>query len=135
MAKTQKVDTSKMREATADEKAAGFSWVPEGFEVEKPVTSAVWKPEPGDVRLVEVLGYEDKPSDPEYGGENQTYRLFTFSDLQTGEVFVAVMGGLFNTLHDQEKFVNGSRLALRYKGEKKLPNGFKAKDWEIAILK
>jgi hypothetical protein len=105
------------------------SWLPAGYETDQPLAGAYWKPEPGDVKVIEVTGFQTRE------GENGEYQIWTFTDLQTGEQMSFVPGGLFDYLAREGKIVTGMKLGLRYKGKKELPNGQRANDWDINTLK
>lgn len=109
-----------------------YSWLPEGMEAESVLASAGWKPAVGESRCIEVTGFQSRT------GENGEYLIVTATDLQTGEPFAFVPGGLFAYLASEEggsKIKTGDRLGLKYKGTKDLKDGFKANDWEIVKLK
>ena len=123
MAKQKKGDIP-----TAGDKVA-YSWLPAGMEVDEVLAGAGWKPEPGDVRTMEVIGFQKRE------GDNGEYLLATCADLVTGEVFSFAPGGLFAFMAEEGKIVTGNKLGMKYKGRKKLPSGFMANDWEIVKLK
>lgn len=105
------------------------SWLPAGYEADAPLAGAHWKPEPGDVKVIEVIGFQVRE------GENGEYNIWTFTDLTTGEQMSFVPGGLFDYLAKEGKIVTGVKLGLRFKGKKELPNGQRANDWDITKLK
>lgn len=105
------------------------SWLPAGWDVDEPLAGSYWKPVEGDVKVVEVIGFQVRT------GENGEYQIWTATDLQTGEQFSFTPGGLFDYLADEGKIVTGTRLGLRYKGKKELASGQRANDWDITKLK
>lgn len=107
------------------------SWLPAGYEVGSILAGAGWSPEVGESRCLEITGFEIRKSTV---GEKD-YMIVTACDLQTGEEFSFAPGGLFQWLMDNDRLHTGDKVAMRYKGEKKLPNGFKANDWDIVRLK
>lgn len=109
--------------------AVKTSWLPAGFTVDQPLAGAYWKPEPGDVKVIEVTGFQTRK------GENGEYQIWTFVDQQNGDQMSFVPGGLFDYLAREGKIVTGMKLALRFKGKKELPNGQRANDWDIVTVK
>ena len=105
------------------------SWLPAGFTPDTPLAGAYWKPEPNDVKVIEVTGFQVRE------GENGEYKIWTFIDLQTGEPMSFVPGGLFDYLATEGKITTGMKVAMRYKGKKELPNGQRANDWDITKVK
>jgi hypothetical protein len=106
-----------------------YSWLPAGMEPDEVLAGAGWKPEPGDVRSFTVTGFQKRE------GENGEYVLVNCVDIQTGEMFTFAPGGLFAYMADEGKIVTGNKIAMRFKGKKKLATGFMANDWDIVKLK
>jgi hypothetical protein len=106
-----------------------YSWLPVGVEVDDVLAGAGWKPEAGDVKTFEVTGFQKRE------GENGEYLLVNGVDLQTGEMFTFAPGGLFAYMANEGKIVTGDKIAMRFKGTKKLASGFNANDWDIVKLK
>jgi len=106
-----------------------YSWIPQGYEVDAPIAGMAWKPEINETKVCEITGFQKR--------ENETgeYLVFTAIDLQTGEPFSFIPGGLVSYLAEQDHIKTGDKLALRYKGKKTLANGFTANDWDIVRLK
>ena len=109
--------------------AVKTSWLPAGYTVDQPLAGAYWKPEAGDSKVIELNGFQTRE------GENGEYQIWTAKDLETGEQFSFVPGGLFDWLAKEGKIVTGAKLGLRFKGKKELPNGQRANDWDIVTLK
>lgn len=122
--------TRKAKDAPVVEgERVAYSWLPAGFNAGGALAGSYWKPEPGDAKVIEVVGFEKRE------GENGEYTVWVATDLQTGEQFQFTPGGLFDYLAGEGKIVTGAKLGIRYKGTKRLPNGFNANDWDIVTLK
>jgi hypothetical protein len=106
-----------------------YSWLPAGMEPDEVLAGAGWKPEAGDVRSFTVTGFQKRE------GENGEYVLVNCVDIVTGEMFTFAPGGLFAYMADEGKIVTGNKIAMRFKGKKKLSTGFMANDWDIVKLK
>ena len=109
--------------------AVKTSWLPAGYTVDQPLAGAYWKPEMNESKVIELIGFQTRT------GENGEYQIWTAMDLEKGEQFSFVPGGLFDWLANEGKIVTGQKLGLRYKGKKELPNGQRANDWDIVTLK
>lgn len=120
--------------------AAGCDWIPAEYrDGASFISGNLWKPAEGDVRCLELTGFKTKDSsmgdpDPDTG-EVRKYNLYSAIDLKTREPFLFVGGALFDYQMNAGDVQTGDRLALKYKGTKKIPNStFSGKDWEIVKL-
>jgi hypothetical protein len=119
---------------------SGCDWIPAEYRAGAEIVSGnLWKPAEGETRLLVLTGFKTKDSslsdaDPETG-EIRQYNLYSAVDLQTKEPFLFVGGALFDYQMKAGDIVTGDRLALKFKGTKKIPNStFSGKDWEIVKL-
>lgn len=119
---------------------AGCDWIPPEYRADASIISGnLWKPAEGESRLLTITGFKTKDSrlsetDSETG-EVRTYNLYSATDLKTNEPFLFVGGALFDYQMTQGDIKTGDRLALRFKGIKKIPNStFSGKDWDVVKL-
>jgi hypothetical protein len=109
------------------------SWLPAGYETESVLAGQGWKPEPGEHRAFEITGYVKKEG--KIDNKKTEYLLITGVDLETGEEFVFIPGGLFQYMMNNDTLVTGDAVAVTYLGRQKLASGFQANNWKITKLK
>jgi hypothetical protein len=110
-----------------------MSWLPAGYKLKSVLAGQLWQPKVDEVRLLEITGFVHKTG--EFDGRPTEYDVLTAFDIQTGEEFVFIPGGLVQHLFKEGTIKTGSRLALKYLGQERLKkSGNMANKWEIGEL-
>ncbi len=102
----------------------------DGEEVESNLTFSIWKPDNGETRTFELMGFEERES-KEFKGK---FLVYFCKDLKTGEDFSFAPGGLFDYVIRERNIVNGDRLGVRFRGQVRIESGM-ANQWDIVKLK
>jgi hypothetical protein len=113
-------------------KGVTMAWLPAGYKVKSVLAGQLWKPKVDEVRLVEITGFVHKTG--EFDGRPTAYDVLTAFDIQTGEEFVFIPGGLVQHLFTEGTIKTGSKLGLKFLGQERLKNGYMANKWEIAEI-
>lgn len=126
MAKTKE----KKEGITAAEALANAAPTFGDFTIDRPIAVGQWRPEAGEKRAFELRGFEQRV------GDNDTpYNIYYGCDLETGELFGFIGGGLFDYFVRENSIANGDKLGVIYKGMVELKGGGRAHQWEIYKLK
>jgi len=113
-------------------KGTSMAWLPAGFTAKSVLAGQLWKPEIQEVRMVEITGFVHKTG--EFEGRKTEFDVLTGVNLQTGEEFVFIPGGLVQHLFTEGTIKTGSKLGLKYLGQERLKSGNMANKWEIVEL-
>jgi hypothetical protein len=113
-------------------KGTSMAWLPAGYTAKSVLAGQLWKPEINQVRMVEISGFVHKTGS--FEGRETQYDVLTAFDLQTGEEFVFIPGGLVQHLFTEGTIKTGSKLGLKYLGQERIKSGNMANKWEIVEL-
>jgi len=113
-------------------KGTSMAWLPAGYTAKSVLAGQLWKPEKDEVRMIEVTGFVHKTG--EFEGRKTEFDVLTAVDLQTGEEFVFIPGGLVQFLFTEGTIKTGSKIGLKYGGQERLKNNNMANKWEIVEL-